>query len=72
MELQFHDFIKAYDELHSAKYPLLPTAGYAYLVGVLTYCIEQGFTVDEVQERLDTITNENVAELQYFLAVADA
>lgn len=66
--LNTQDFLESYKALHLAKYPSLDTNEHVVLSAVLSVCIEFNKSFDEIQERLDEMTQQNKTELTHYLA----
>jgi hypothetical protein len=68
MELNTADFITAYVELDSVKYPTLnhDLSARSYLIGLLSVAIEMRMSQVEIQQRIDDRTNEYKSALSAY------
>jgi ABC-type enterochelin transport system permease subunit len=61
--LNTQDFLESQVALDLTKYPALSSQSHSTLMAVLVVCIEFGMNFDEIQKRLDEMTNKNSDEL---------
>lgn len=60
--LNTKDFLESYKAVSLSRYPSLPTNEHIVLSVVLTTSIEFGLSFDEIQNKLDKMTENNILE----------
>ena len=70
--LNTQDYLESCRAMNQANSPSLPTTEYASLAGILSACIEFELSFENVQTRLDFLTQENISRTTPFLVKVDA
>jgi hypothetical protein len=70
--LNIKGYLESCKAMNQANSPSLPTTEYASLVGILSACIEFELSFEQIQTRLDNLTQENIKRTTPFLVKVDA